>query len=143
MRHIFNAEADASHAILAEADHCDIVAQCQDIFHMVDALFRDLGNVNHAFLARCKFYESAELLNADNFTLEDLAFLKFCRDGLNVFHCLVHHCLIGAADEYIAVVIDIDLYACARDDLVDGFAALSYDITDLLRINADLDDFGA
>ena len=53
-RNIFDGEADSSHLILAKAYHLHLIAKGQYILHMVDALFCDLADVNHAFFARCK-----------------------------------------------------------------------------------------
>ena len=66
---VLHGEAHSAHLVLAEADNGNLVAQSQDIFHAVDALFCDLGDVNHAFLAGCELNECAELLDADNITL--------------------------------------------------------------------------
>src|SRR5699024_1011774 len=45
---VFDAEADSSHLVFSKADCLDFVSQCQNIFYVVDALFADLGNVNHS-----------------------------------------------------------------------------------------------
>ena len=60
---VLHGEAHSAHLVLAEADNGNLVAQSQDIFHAVDALFCDLGDVNHAFLAGCELNECAELLD--------------------------------------------------------------------------------
>ena len=55
---------------------------------MVDPLFGNLGNMNQAFLSRCKLKESAKLFNADNFSGKDLTCLKFGCDNTNILYCL-------------------------------------------------------
>ena len=60
-----------------------LVAQGQNIFHAVDALFGDLGDVNHALFARSELDECAELLDADNLAREDLSSLEVGGDDLD------------------------------------------------------------
>ena len=54
---------------------------------------------------------------------------------------LIHHLLICAADRNCTCVIYIDLNACLVDNGIDGFSSLAYHVTNLLRIDLDLDDF--
>ena len=53
---------------------------------------------------------------------------------------LVHSSLIYSADRYCAFIADIDLYTCTLDNSIDGFSSLTNHITDLLRVDLDLDD---
>ena len=75
-RYILHAEADSSHLVLAKADNLNFVAKCKNILNTVDPLFGDLGNVYHSLLAGSELDESAEFLDADNSTCEDLSCLK-------------------------------------------------------------------
>ncbi len=49
----------------------------------------------------------------------------------------VHHFLIRTAYGNAAVISNINLYAGTGNDLVNGLASLTNNITDLLRINVD------
>ena len=137
---VLHGEAHSAHLVLAEADNGNLVAQSQDIFHAVDALFCDLGDVNHAFLAGCELNECAELLDADNLALEDLSSLELGGDDLDHLDGFIHHFLISTAYGNAAVICDIDLYTGAGNDLVNGLASLTNNITDLLRIDLDGND---
>ena len=73
LRHIFDAEADASHLVFSKAYNFHNIAQCQNVFYMVDTLFCDLGDVYHTFFSRSELKESTELFDADDFTGVDLS----------------------------------------------------------------------
>ena len=140
---VLDGEGKPSHAVLAQADHAYLVAQRQDIFDMLDAVRGDLGDVDHALFAGSELYECAELLDTDDDAVEDLSFFKFGRDDLDHALGFIHALLLTAADRNAAVIIDIDLDACALDDLIDSLAALADDITDLLRIDLHEVDLGS
>ena len=91
--------------------------------------------MDHSLLAGCKLEECAELLDADNGSVEDLAFFEIRHDHLDHALRFRHTLRIVSADGDTAVVLDIDLYAGALDDLIDGLASLADHITDLLGIN--------
>ena len=110
---------------------------------MVDALFGDLGDVNHSLFARSKLDEGTELFDADYFTGQDLASLEVGYDDLDEIDGFLNHSHIGSAYGNCSVISDIDLHAGLVDDGVDGFTLLSYHIADLVRIDADLNDLGA
>ena len=74
--YILHGEADSAHLILTQAYYSHYIAQSQNIFYTVDSLLGDLGDVYHAFLARCELDECTELLDADYLTLEDLALFE-------------------------------------------------------------------
>ncbi len=88
LSHILHGEADPAHLVLAKADNRHHISERQHILHMVDPLLRDLGNVNHAFLARRKLDERAEFLDAHYLALEHLSRLKVSHDSQKV---LVHY----------------------------------------------------
>ena len=69
------------------------------------------------------------------FTGEHLALLEIGHDDLDQFFCLIHHRLVGTADRYCSVVVDIDLHAGLLDDGIDGLSSLAHHIADLLRID--------
>ena len=96
--------------------------------------------MNHAFLAGCELNECTELLDADNLALEDLSSLELGGDDFDHLDGFVHHFLIRTAYGNAAVICDIDLYTGAGNDLVNGLASLTNNITDLLRIDLDGND---
>ncbi len=91
--------------------------------------------MNHTFLARRKFDKRAELLNADNRSLENLSFFKIRNDYLNHFDSLVHHFLVSTAYGYLTVIGNIDFNTCTGDNFVNRLSSLTYDIANLLRVN--------
>ena len=107
---------------------------------MIDSLLCNLGDMNHALLAGSKLDKRTELFDADNLSGKDLTLLKLCGDDLDHIDRLIHHCLICTAYGNRTVIRDIDLDACSGNDLIDRLASLSDHITDLLRIDLDLDD---
>ena len=140
---VLDGEGKSSHAVFAQADYADLIAECEDVLNMLDAVRGDLGDVDHALFAGCEFDESAEFLDADDNAVEDLAFFKFGGDDLDHALGFIHALLLASADGDRAVVVDVDLDACALDDLVDGLAALSDNITDLLGIDLHKVDLGS
>ena len=110
---------------------------------MLDAAVRDLGDVNHAFLSGSKLDERAEFLDADDCAVKDLAFLEFRNDSIDILLGKFHALGVIAADGNAAVILDIDLYAGALDDLIDGLSALADNFTDLLRIDLHIVDLGS
>ena len=75
-----------------------MVTESQDIFHMIDPVISDLGDVDHAFLTRSELYESAEFLDGYDISFVILSF--FLVRGYHLHHLdgLVHILLISAAD---------------------------------------------
>ena len=107
---------------------------------MVDSLLSDFGNVYHSFFARCKFDECAEFFDAYNITFKNHSCLEVCYDGSDHLSCLFHAVCIYATDRYASFICDINLNACLFDDCVDGLSSLTYNFTDLSRINIHLND---
>ena len=140
--YILHAKADSAHLILAQAYDSHHIAQFQHIFHLVDPLFGDLGDVHHTFLSGSELQERAELLDADYLALEDLSFFKVSHDNLNHVNCLVDHLFVGTADGYAAVFLNVDLHAGLLDNPVDHLALLADYIADLLRIDRNLYNLG-
>ena len=137
---ILHGEGQPAHLILAQADDGDAVAQRQDVFHMIDPVLRDLGDMHHAFLARRKLDEGAEFLDGNDGTGKDHAFLEIGRDDADHLDGLVDRVQIRTAYADGTVILDIDGSAGAGDDLIDRLASLTDHIADLHRINGDLDN---
>ncbi len=96
--------------------------------------------MNHTLFPGCKLNKRAKLFNADNFTLEDLTFLEIGNDHLDHFDRLIHHFLLSSTYADRAVIRDIDLHTGSGNDLIDRLSSLSDNVTDLLRIDLDLND---
>ena len=94
----------------------------------------------HSLFTRCKFNECTKLFDADNFTCKDLSCFKISCNDLNHVSCLIHALLINSTDRYRTFVCDINLNTCTLNDRVDSLSSLTYNITDLLRIDLNLDD---
>ena len=94
----------------------------------------------HSLLARCKLKECAKLFDADYASCKDLSCLKLGSDDLDHTFCFIHTLLVCSANRNCAVVCDVDLHTCTLDDRVDSLSSLSDYITDLLRVDLDLDD---
>ena len=92
------------------------------------------------FFSRCELKESTEVFDADNFSCKELPCLKISCDHFDHMSSLVHSSLIYAADRYCAFIADIDLYTCTLDNSIDSLSSLTNHITDLLRVDLDLDD---
>ena len=115
-----------------------MIAQGQNIFYTVDALFGDLGDVNHSLFARSELDECTELLDADNFTCEDLSSLEVGGTMMldhdrwlcpsSPYRCRIRKLLPSSV---------ISIFTPVRvDDGVDGLASLANHIADLVRIDA-------
>ncbi len=96
--------------------------------------------MNHSLFARCKLNKCTELFDAYNLSGKDLSLLEVRSDDLNHALCFLHILIVYTADRYSTLVCDVDLHACALDNGVDCLSSLTNHITDLLRIDLDLDD---
>ena len=94
----------------------------------------------HTFFSRSKLDECTEFFDAYNCTGEDLTFLEICCDGADHINCLLHLILICTTYGYSAIVCDVNLYICTGNNLVDRLTLLSYHITNLARVDLDLDN---
>ena len=90
--------------------------------------------------SKFSYNKCAELFDAYNLSGKDLSLLEVRSNDLNHALCFLHVLVIYAADRYSTLICDIDFNACALDDGVDGLTSLANNITDLLRIDLDLDD---
>ena len=59
---------------------------------------------------------------------------------MDIFCSLLHIFFLCTTDGYISVIININLYTGLFDDCIDRLSTLSYNISDLLRIDLHLDD---
>ena len=107
---------------------------------MVDTLFCDLGDVYHTFFSRSELKESTELFDADDFTGVDLSLLVIGYDDVDQINGFLHHGSVGSANGDSTFIGNINLHTGLFDDRIDRFSSLSYNITDLFRIDLDLDD---
>jgi len=96
--------------------------------------------MNHSLFTWSKFNKCAKFFDAYNSTSKDLSLCKVSGDNLDHFDCFVHHLCVCATYRYSTVIGNVDLNACAVNDLVDRLSSLSDYITDLVRIDLDLND---
>jgi len=96
--------------------------------------------MNHTFFTRSKLNECTEFFDAYNSTFKNLSCFEICCDRLDHFLCFIHTVLVNTADRYCSFICNVNLYTCTLDDRVDGLSSLTYYITDLLRIDLDLND---
>ena len=91
--------------------------------------------MDEAFLAGSDLNESTEAHETGDDTLVDGADLRIVGDGLD--HEQSSLCVLDvlAGDEYVTVIVDVDLAFALGLDLLDDLALLADDVTDLLRID--------
>ena len=143
LSYILHREADTSHLVLSEALNGNDISEGKIILDMLNSLLGDLGNVYHSLLAGSELNECSELLDGNNLSLENLSLFELGGNDLDHIDGLVHSLFVGSADINSAALIDVDLNTGACDDLVDGLAALSDNITDLLGIDIDGNNLGS
>ena len=85
---------------------------------MLDSLFGNLRNVNHAFLARCELDECTEFFDTYDLTGKDLSLFKVGCDDLDHLYGFVHLFLVRTANRYVTFICDVDLNAGTLNDLI-------------------------
>src|SRR5690606_6195289 len=115
--------------------HRNLIADLDDIFGLRDTFSSQLGDVYKTFLVRKNLDEGAELLDPLDGTEIDFADDDFLDDALDNLTGLLVHLFIRRSDEYLAVLLDVDLDAGLFDNLIDDLTAGTDDITDLIRID--------
>lgn len=105
--HVLHGKVDAAHLVDFQDLDDDLVADLQNVLDLVDALLRDLRDVDAALLAGDQLDKAAARDDGDDPALEDLAGLHVVDDRLNDADRLLDHGQVGAADRYAAVVLDI------------------------------------
>src|SRR3989344_1372378 len=133
-------EVDAALAIDLFHDHRHYIAHFHHVFHFLDAVMRELGDVDEAFLVRQYFRERSEVHDTGDATLEELSRLHFACEILDPFYRLGSAGFIHGGDEDGSVILDIDRDTGLIDDLIDHLAARPDDISDLLRVDMNRDD---
>src|SRR6056297_335001 len=117
--------------------HQNFLTFAQLVSHVLDAAIRDLGNVHQTILARQDVNEGTEVHNALNAALVDSAHFDLCGDFLDPVHCRLGSFLVVGVDLHVAVIIQIDGGAGFVTDRADNRAALTDNVTDLLRVDLD------
>ena len=102
----------------------DHIADGNDILDLLDALAVELGDVDEAVLARGDLDERAELHQAHNAAIVELADLGHEDDIVDALLRSVARGGVGGGDVDGAVVVDVDLGAGIGNDLLDDAAAL-------------------
>ena len=103
---------------------------------------RDLGHVQQSLFVGQDLDESAEVHDARDGALVDLADLGLCREALDDLQRPEHGIGVGAGHVHRAVVFHVDGHAGLIDDALDGLAAGSDDDADLVGLDLDGRDAG-
>ena len=87
----------------------------------------------HAVLAGSDLYECAEVHDTNYLALVDRADLRRVNDGGDYLNAGVSLVKVKTADEYVAVVVDVDLNVEVSAELLDNLAALADNLADLVN----------
>src|SRR5690606_10876831 len=124
-------------AALVEAHQLDphLVAFLDDIGGLLDALRRELRDVDEAVLGAEEVDEGAEVGGLDDRTLVDLADFRLGNDGVDPLLRRFDLLGVGRSDLDRAVILDVDLRTGLFDDLADHLAAGADHVADLVGRN--------
>ena len=117
-----------------DLDH-DLVADLDHVFDLLDALRRELRDVDEAFFARQERDERTEVHQARDRAEIRFADLHFFGQRFDHRFGLLGAFAVGRRDEHAAVVLDVDLDTGVGDDLVDDLAAGTDHVFDLVRVD--------
>ena len=126
----------------ADALDPDHVAHLDDVLGAAHPEVREFGDVDQAFLAGHALDEAAELLDAGDPALVELAHLDLgaaAAEGVDFLDRAVHGVGVVRVDEHLARVVlgDVDLGAGGLGDAADRLAAGPDEQADLFRIDLD------
>src|SRR5438309_1847218 len=126
-------------ALAVDLDRLDhyLVADVADLFHPLDAVVGELGDVDQAILSRQDLDEGAERHDAHDLALVDLADLDLVGEALDPVDGFLAPLLVDRGDEDTSVVFDVDLRAGLLGDLADHRASLADDVADLVGVDED------
>src|SRR5581483_8198925 len=120
----------------------DLVALLEDVAHALDALARDLRDVEEPVGAGHDLHEGAEVDDLPHLALVDLPDLGLGRDPQDPVDRLLHRGAVARGDLNGAVVLDVDRAAGLLDERADDLAAGADDVADLVRADLDRGDAG-
>src|SRR5579872_6242107 len=133
-------QIDAAHRVDTGNFHLEPVADVHDVFHTIDAVRRQLGDVDQSLLARQHLDECAEVHDAAYRTVVLLADLHLRGETLDHVDCLLSGLVARACDVHRAVVLDVDRCLALGNDLLDLLAPRADDRADLFRVDLDAGD---
>ena len=116
-----------------------LVANIQNILHLFHKAVFQLIDADQAFLAGSDLHEGAEVHDAGDLAIEQIAHLGILGDGFDHLAGLFAIGGVDCRDADGAVVLDVDLGVGLGGDLLDDCAALADDLADLVGIDGDLD----
>ena len=119
-----------------EDAHLDLVADGEDVLDLVNAALGNARDVKQAVLAGKELDEGTEGLDADNAAQVLLAHLGDLDDGLDAGGGVLGS-TIGAGDEDVTVLLDVNRGARVILDATDDLAAGADDVANL--VSRDLD----
>ena len=126
---------------VGDLDH-DGVAHSHHIFHPLDPLGVQLGDVHKALFARGDLHKGAEVHQAGDLALVDGADLGIFHDGLDGEDGPLGVLLVDGRDKDVAVLLHVDLAVAVGADLLDDLAALADDVLDLVGGDDDAEHLG-
>ena len=131
--------ADIYTAAVIDLSNLDLqlVTDLYDILYVLYAAFRQLGYVAETFTARQQFDKSTEFHETGDTAGVDLAGLYLMYDILDHLFSLGHAGSIARGQEYVAILVNVDLDAGLLGDALDDLAALADDIADLIDLYLD------
>src|SRR5690554_5347201 len=126
-------------ATLIYIQHFDLnhVAFINVVSDFLNALLRDLRNMQQTFSAWHDFYECTEVHYTSDTAVVDLAHFRLSDNAFNASHRILC-CFAGSAvDLDGAIIIDIDVGASRFGQGTNGRTALTNNVTDLLGVDLD------
>src|SRR5438445_2727856 len=126
-------------ALAVDLDRLDdyIVADVAHLFHPLDAVVGELGDVDQAVLSRQHFDERTERHDPHDLAFVDLADLDLVGEPLDPVDGLLAALLVDSRDEDTAVVFHVDLRPGLFGDLADHLASGADDVADLVGVDED------
>ena len=137
MGHAAQGEVDTAAVVDFAHPHGDRIAHVHHVFHLFHPGFRELGDVDHALLARQDLNEGTDRDDAGDGTAEHLSLADAAGKAFNDALGLLGGGAIVAGDRDDAAIFDVDLGVGALRDALDRAAAGADHGADQLRINAE------
>ena len=129
--------AEVCTALLVEAHELDpsVIAQVQNVLDLLNAAVLQLGDVNHAVVTGSNLNECADGQDADDLAVVQLANLGDEADVVDHLLGSVSSSGVDSGDEDGAIVLDVNLGAGVSADLLNGLAAGTDNLADLVHRN--------
>src|SRR5438445_10426715 len=134
------AQVEPALAVDLDRLHHDLVADVAHLFHSLDPVVGELGDVDEAVLSRHHLDKDSKRHDANHLALVDPADLYLVGEALDPVDGLLAALLIDRRDEDTAVVLDVDLSTGFLGDLADHLASGADDVADLVGVDEDRRD---